>query len=117
MMCRRDGCERQTRPGEPCCSSACKAVYNETQFAAHLAEALGRSDPITAYISAAEELNIALTAAHTRRAELQALAAEAGWTTADFARLIRGELTVAQQDPDTGPPPASVNPRPDADTE
>ena len=117
MICQRLGCERQTRPSEPCCSSACKAVLNETQFANRLAEALGRSDPIDSYITAAEALNIALTAAHTRRAELQALAAEAGWTAADFARLIRGELTVAQQDPDTGPPPASVNPRPDADTE
>ena len=117
MTCQRLGCERQTRRAEPCCSSACKAVYNELEFAHRLAEYLGHSEPIDSYISAAEELNNALTEAHSRRAELQAMAAEAGWSAADFARLIRGELTVAQQDPDTGPPPASVNPRPDADTE
>ena len=117
MMCRRDGCERQTRRAEPCCSSACKAALNELQFANHLAEYLGHSDHITAYISAAEELGRALTTAQTRRYALQALAIEAGWSAEDFERLCRGQIAVAPPEPDTGPLPASVNPRPDADTE
>ena len=112
MTCQRLGCERQTRRAEPCCSSACKAVYNELEFANRLAEHLGHSDPVDSYVSAAEALNIALTAAHTRRAELQAMAVEVGWSVDDFQMLIRGELTVARPESDTTPPPHSETPTP-----
>ena len=112
MMCQRDGCERQTRRAEPCCSSACKAVYNELQFATRLAEYLGPSESVDAYSVAATALNNALTEAHSRRAELQAMAVEVGWSVDDFQMLIRGELTVAKQDPDTGPPQIPGHPHP-----
>ena len=112
MMCRRHGCERPITRTGTCCSSACKAALLELEAARNLVDHLGTSGPVDAFIAAAESLNAALTETHTRRAELQALAVEAGWSVDDFQTLIRGKLTVAQQDPDTGPPEILGHPHP-----
>lgn len=103
MMCRRHGCERPIRRAETCCSSACKAAFLELEAARNLVDHLGTSGPVDAFVRAAEDLNSALTETHARRAELESLAVEAGWTAGDFERLCRGELSAQSQESHTGP--------------
>ena len=117
MMCRRHGCERPITRTGTCCSSACKAALLELEAARNLVDHLGTSGPVDAFIAAAESLNAALTETHTRRAELQALAVEAGWSAENFKQLCRGELSAQSQESGTGPPPASGNPHPGLETE
>ena len=112
MICKRPDCLRPIRRAETCCSSACKAVWLQLEAARNLLDHLGASGPVDSFVRAARDLNSALTETHTRRAELQALAVEAGWSVDDFQMLIRGKLTVAQQDPDTGPPQIPGHPHP-----
>jgi hypothetical protein len=105
INCRRPGSQRPTTREFKCCSSGCRSAFLELEAAQHLAEALGHCEPVEAFTSAAEDLNRALTAAHSSRYDLQALALEAGWGADVFEKLCRGEITVERLEPDTEPAP------------
>jgi hypothetical protein len=112
IRCHRPGCQNPTSRAFKCCSSARKAAYVELEAAKHLAEALGPCEPVEAFTAAAEDLNRALTAAHSSRYDLQALALEAGWGADVFEKICRGEITVERPEPDTGPRPDLRTPAP-----
>jgi len=112
MLCSRPECRRQITRTGTCCSAGCKAALLQLRAAQHLVDHLGSSGPVDAFVRAAEQLNAALTETHARRAELRALAVEAGWTTENFEQLCRGELSAQPQESGTADPTPVADPCP-----
>ena len=112
MICKRPDCERPIKRKETCCSSACKAVWLQLDAARNLLDHLGASGPVDSFTRAARDLNNALTETYARMSELQTLAIAASWTAEDFDRLCRGEIAVAQPEPDTADPGPVADPCP-----
>ena len=112
IRCHRPECQRPTNRATKCCSSGCKSAFLELEAARHLTEHLGHSGPVDAFVRAAQQLNAALTETHNRRADLQALAVEAGWSAENFEQLCRGELSAQSEESGTADPTPVADPCP-----